>query len=50
MGNQEQGRLTFSKRLTPIKVEKRIILFFYIVVAKFFEFEECHQFFYRCDE
>ncbi|MBA0695629.1 hypothetical protein Goari_002241 [Gossypium aridum] len=45
MEDQEQGRRTFSKRLTPIEVEKRIILFFYTVVAEFFEFEEGRHFF-----
>ncbi|MBA0748895.1 hypothetical protein Gogos_002873 [Gossypium gossypioides] len=45
MENQEQGRRTFSKPLTPIEVVKRIILFFYTVVAEFFEFEEGRQYF-----
>ncbi|TYI59824.1 hypothetical protein E1A91_D10G063300v1 [Gossypium mustelinum] len=45
MENQEQGKQSFSSRLTRNEVEDRIILFSYAVVAEFFEFQENRMFY-----
>ncbi|KAH1048203.1 hypothetical protein J1N35_038987 [Gossypium stocksii] len=45
MENQQERRQSFSKRLTQIEVENRMILFSYTVVANFFEFQANHLLF-----
>ncbi|MBA0820554.1 hypothetical protein Gohar_021316 [Gossypium harknessii] len=45
MENQQERRQNFSKRLTQIELENRMILFSYTVVADFFEFQADHLFF-----
>ncbi|KAG4178628.1 hypothetical protein ERO13_A10G055066v2 [Gossypium hirsutum] len=45
MENQQERRQSFSKLLTQIELENRMILFSYTEVANFFEFQADHLLF-----